>query len=97
MASRQPIRTAVPCLSRTMTALCVKVTAKSASHSGPTSTNVWRKPGMRCPFIENPDGKWGKSTRSPVPVDFWVYPVAVPTATFGAARYMLTTGASMAK
>ena len=96
MASRQPVRTALPCLSRMMTASRVKVTVQLASHSGPTHTKVWRKPGMRFPLIGNPDGRWGNS-RSPVPVDYWVCPVAVPTMTFGAARYMLTTGASMEK
>ena len=37
------------------------------------------------------DGVWGKS-KSPVPVDCWVYPVAVPTLNFGAKRSMLTIG-----
>ena len=93
MASLQLVITAVPCLLRTVTASRVKVTVQSESHSGTTPTKVWRKPGMRCPFIGNPDGRWVKS-RSPVSVDCWVFPVAVSTVTFGAARYMLTTGAS---
>ena len=96
MASCQPVSTAVPCLSCTMTALRVMVTVQSASHSGPKSTKIWRKPGMRCPLVGNPDGRWGKS-RSPVPVDCWNCPVAMPTVTFGAARSMLTTGESMEK
>ena len=96
MASLQPVSTAVTCLSRTMTASRVKVNVQSASHSGPTNTKVWRKPGTRCPFIGNPDGRRGKS-RSPIPVDCWVCPVAVTTATFGAAQSVLTTEASMEK
>ena len=96
MTSRQPVSTAVHCLSRTMTALRVNLTVQLASHSGPTPTKVCRKLGMRCPLIGNPDGIWGKF-RSPVPVNCWVCPVAVPTVTFGAARSMLTTGASMEK
>ena len=51
---------------------------------------------MGCPLIGNPDGRWGNS-RSPVPVDFCFCPVAVPTLTFGVARYVLTTGSSMEK
>ena len=96
LASHQPVSTSVPCLSHTMTDSRVKVTVHSASHSGPTPTKVWRKPGMSCPLTGNPNGIWGQSS-SPVPVDCWVFPVAVPTVTFGAARSMLTTGASMAK
>ena len=52
--------------------------------------------GMRCTLIGNPDGRWGKS-KSPVPVDFWVCPIAVPTFTFGAERSMLPIGASVEK
>ena len=51
---------------------------------------------MMYPFIGNPDGIWGKS-KSPVPVDCWVCPVAVPTLTFGAERSMLTIGAYVEK
>ena len=51
---------------------------------------------MRCPLIGNPDGIWGKS-KSPVPVNCWIYPDAVPNLTFGAAGYMLTTGVSVEK
>ena len=79
-----------------MTASRVKLTVQSVSHSGPIPIKVWRKPGIRFPFIGNPDGRWGKA-RSPVPVDCWVCPVDVPTVTFFAARYMLTKGASVAK
>ena len=79
-----------------MTALRVKVTAQSASHRGPTHIKVWRNPGIRCPLIGNPNGIWGKA-RLPVPEDCWVLLVAVPTVTFGAARYMLTTEAYVAK
>ena len=79
-----------------MTALRVKVTVQSESLSGPTHINLWRKPGMRCPLIVNPNGIWGKS-KSPVPVDFWVCPVDVPTLIFGAERHMLTIGASVEK
>ena len=49
---------------------------------------------MRFPLIGNPDGRWGKS-KSPVPVDCWVLPVAVPTLNFGAERSMLTIGESV--
>ena len=96
MASRQPVSTGVPCLSCTMTDLRVKANAKSASHSKPTPIKVWRKPGMSCPLIGKPNGRWGKS-KSPVPVYCWVFPVAVPTLTFGAERSMLTTGVSAEK
>ena len=91
MTPLQPVSTDVHCLSRKMTASRVKLTVHSASHSGPTPTKVCRKLGMRCPFIENPDGIWSKY-KSPVPVDCWVFPVAVPNFTFGAARSMLTQG-----
>ena len=47
-------------------------------------------------MIVNLYGRWGKS-KSPVPVDCWVFPVAVPTLTFGAERSMLTIGASVEK
>ena len=96
VASRRPVSTAVPCLSLTMTASRVKVTAQSASHRVPTLIKFWRKPGIRCPLIGNSDGRWGKA-RLPVPAYCCVYPVAVPTVTFGAARSMLNTGASVAK
>ena len=45
--SRQPVSTAVPCLSLTMPALRVKVTAQLAPHRGPTPIKVWYKPGIR--------------------------------------------------
>ena len=41
------------------------------------------------------DGIWGKANL-PVPLYCCVCPVTVPTATLGAARYMMTTGASAA-
>ena len=96
MASRQPVSTGVPCLSRTMTASRVNVTVQSASHSRPTPIKAWRKPVMRCPLIGNPDGRWVKF-KSPVPVDCWVCPVSVPNLNFGAKRSMLNTGESVEK
>ena len=57
---------------------------------------VWKKPGIRCPLIVNFYGRWDKA-RLPVPVDCFVCPVSVPTVTFGAARSMMTTEASVAK
>ena len=51
VASRQPVSMAVPCLSRTMTASRVKVTAQSASHRVPTPIKLWRKTCIRCPLI----------------------------------------------
>ena len=57
VASRQPVSTAVPCLSCTMTALRVKVTAQLASHKGPRTIKVWLKPGIMCPLIGESDGK----------------------------------------
>ena len=72
----------MPCWSRTMTASHMMVTVQSASQIGPTPIKVWQKLCMSCPLIVNPDGRWGKS-KSPVPVDFWICPVAVPTLTFG--------------
>ena len=51
---------------------------------------------MRCPLIGKTGGRWGNS-RSPVPVYFWVCPVAAPTVIFGAERSILTTGASKEK
>ena len=51
---------------------------------------------MRCPLIGNPDGRW-VNYKSPVTVDCWVWPVAMPTLTFGAERSMLTIGASVEK
>ena len=44
----------------------------------------------------NSGGRWGKA-RSPVSVDCWVCPIAVPTVNFGDAISMLTTGAYVAK
>ena len=95
-ASRQPVSTGVPCWSRTMTSSRVKVIVQSASQSGPTPIKVWWKPVMSCPLIGNPEGIWGKS-KSPVPVYCWVFPVAVPTLTFGDKRSMLTIGESVEK
>ena len=74
-----------------MTASRVKVTVQLVSHIGPTHIKVWRKPGMRCPLIVKPDGRWGKK-KSPVTVDVWVCPVTVPILNFGAKRSMLTIG-----
>ena len=96
VASRRPVSTAVPCLSLTMTASRVKVTAQSASHRVPTLIKLWPKPGIRFPFIGNSDEVWGKA-RLPVPEYCWVCPFAVPTVTFGVARSILKTGASVAK
>ena len=90
--SRQLVSTALPCLSITMTALRVKVTAQSVSNRGPNPIMVWRNPGMRCPLLRNSDEILGKD-KLPVPADCCVCPVAVPTVTLGAARSMLTTGA----
>ena len=87
---------AVPWLSLTMTALHVKVTEQSDSHRGPTHIKVWWKPGMRCTFVENSNGRWGKA-KFTVPADCCVCPVAVPTVTLGVAWSMFTTGALAAK
>ena len=93
-ASHQPVSTGVPCWSRTMTESRVKVTVHLASHSGPTPIKVYRKTGMRCTLIGNPDGRWVKS-KSPVPVDCWACPIYVPTLIFGTERSMLTTWVSV--
>ena len=69
---------------------------QSASQSGLTLIKVWRKTGMRCHCIVNPDGRWGKS-KSPDPVEFLVCPVAVPTLTFGVERSLLNIEVSVAK
>ena len=45
-------------------------------------------------MIEKFDGRWGKA-QLPVPADFSVCPVAVPTVTLGAAQSMFITGASV--
>ena len=79
-----------------MTALRVKVPEQLASHNWPNPINVLRKPVIRRPLSGNPGGRWGKGM-SPVPVNFWVFHVAVLTTTFGSARSMLTTGAYVAK
>ena len=68
VASRQPVSTALPCLSYTMTASRLKVTEQSASHRFPTPIRVWRKTGIRGPFIGNSNGRWGKD-KLPVPAD----------------------------
>ena len=94
--SHHPVSTCVPRVSRTMTASRVNVTVQSASQSGPTPIKVCRKPGIIFPVFGNPDGIWGKF-KSPVPVDFFVWPVAVPTLTVGAERLTLTMGESAAK
>ena len=94
--SRQPVSTAVPCLSLTMTTLHTKATAQSASHRVPTPIKVWRNPDMRCPLVGNSDEIWGKD-KFPVPADCCVFPVAVRNATLGAERSMLTSGASAEK
>ena len=94
--SYQPVSTAVPCFSRTMTASRVKVIDQSVSHKGPTPINVRQKPGHRCPLVVKSDGRWGKA-KLPVPTDCCVCPVAVTTVTLVATRSMLTTGASAAK
>ena len=95
-ASHQPVSNGVPCWSHMMMALNVKVTVQLASNSAPTPITVWRKPGMGCPLIGNPNRRWGMS-KSPVPVEFWVCPVDVPILTFCSKRSMLTTGASVEK
>ena len=74
-----------------MTTSRIRVTLQSSTKIGPTLIKVWWKPVLRCPLIGNPDGRWGKS-KSPVPVDCWVFAVAVSTLTLGAERSMLTTG-----
>ena len=51
---------------------------------------------MICPVTGNPAGSLGEFN-SPVPVDCWDWPVAVPTVTFGAERLMLTMGESPEK
>ena len=89
--SRQPVGTAVPSFSITVTALRVKVTVQSASHRGLTHIKVWRNPGMRCPLVGNSDRIWGKD-KFPIPSDCCFFPVSLPTVTLGAARSMLTTG-----
>ena len=96
MDSHQPVITSVPCLSRTMTDLRVKVTVQLVSHKGPTPIKVWRKPDIRCPLVVNSDGRWGKA-KLPVPAYCCVCPIVVPTVTLGAAQSMLTTVASAAK
>ena len=81
--SRHPVSTWIPRAYLTITAARVNVTVQSASHSGPTPINVCCNPGMICPVTGNPEGSFG-IFNSPVPVEFWDWPVAVPTVTFGA-------------
>ena len=61
MASRQPMRTAVPCLLCTMTASRVKINAQSESHKPPNPIKVWWKPDIRRPLTGNHDGRWVKA------------------------------------
>ena len=79
-----------------MTASRVKVDVQSESQSGPIPIKIWRNAGMGRLLIGNPGGRWVKS-KSPVPVNFWVFPVDVPTLTIGAERYMLNIRASVEK
>ena len=81
----------MPCFSLTVNALRVKVTAHLVSHRDLTSIKVWRNPGMRCPLVGNYNGIWGKA-KFPIPADYCVCPVSVPSVTLGAAKYMFTTG-----
>ena len=83
----------MPRASLTITAARVNVTVQSASHSGPTHIRVCWNPGMICPVNGNPKGNFG-IFNTPVPVEFWYWPVAVQTVTFGAERLILTIGAS---
>ena len=76
-----------------MTASCVKVPAQSASHRYLTPIKVWQKPGIRCPLNINSIEKWGKA-KFPSPAVCFVCPVAVPTMTLDAERYMLTAWSS---
>ena len=80
----------------TIIAVHVNVTVQSVSHSGPTPIRVCWNPGMICPVTGNPEGSFGRFN-SPVPVEFWDRPVAVPTVNFGAERSILTIGASAEK
>ena len=91
--SRHPVSTGVPRASLTINAACVNVTVQSASHSGPTHIKVCWNPGMMCPVNGNPEGSFGRFN-SPVPVEFWDWPVAVLIVTFGAKRSILNIGAS---
>ena len=54
--SLQPVITDVTCLSRTMNASRVKVTAQLSSHRGPTPIEMCQKPDIRCPLVGNSDG-----------------------------------------
>ena len=94
--SCHPVRTGMPRASLTINAACVNVTVQSASHIRPTPIKVFWNPGMICPVTGNPEGIFGRFN-SPVPVDCWDCPVAVPTVNFGAERSMLTMGASAEK
>ena len=91
--SRQPVSTGLPCGSLTTTAVLVNVTIQSASHIGPTPIKVCLHPGRICPVTGKLAGSLGRLSL-PVPMETWVWPVAVPTVTFVAAQYMLTMGAS---
>ena len=82
--------------SLTIIAARVNVTVQSALQIGPTPIKVWQNPGMMCPVTGNLEGSLGKFN-SPVPVNFWDWPVAVPTVNFGAERLTLTMGASAEK
>ena len=82
---RQPVSTGVPCGSLTTTGALVNVTVQSASHSGPTPIKVCLNPVMICPVTGKLAGSLGRLSL-PVPVESWVWPVAVPTVTFGAVR-----------
>ena len=94
--SRQPVSTGLPCESLTITAARVNVTVQYTSHSGPTPIKVCLNPGMKCPVTGKSYGSLGRFN-SPVPAELCVCPVAVPTVTLGAERYMFTMGASEEK
>ena len=86
----------MPRASLNITAARVNVTVQSASQSGPTHIKVCRNPGMIDPVTGNPEGSFGRFN-SHVPGDFWDWPGAVPTVTFGAERSTLTMGESSEK
>ena len=73
---RHPLSTGMMRASLTITATRVNMTVQSVLYSGPTPIKVCRNPGMIFPVTGNPEGNFGRF-KSPVPVDYWDWSVAV--------------------
>ena len=94
--SLNPVSIGAPSWSYMITLCFFKVTLHSASHMGLSHMIVWWKDGITLPARGKSGGSLGRP-KSAAPLDWFGWPLAVPTVILGAVGSKLIVGACFEK